>query len=129
MNNFFKYLDGQSLLNDDCLDTETTREYQFPNNVSGKEAKEAIRFLQKEGVSFEEVYTSNGFIYQAHFRTKTHCQIGRLERSIRYWLLDYCLGNSQDYDITVQRDRVISYSKKAKDCDFIITIQRPKVAS
>ena len=123
MNNFFKYLDGESLLSDDCMDTVLAREYQFPENVSGKEAKEAIRFLKKDGVSYEEIYTCGQFVYRANFRTKTHCQLKKLERSIRYWLLDYCLGKSQKFDVTVKQAKVISYSKRPKDCDYVVTIK------
>ena len=130
MNNFFKYLDeSKSLLSDDCVDTLEIKTIDFPENISGKEAREAIRFLKKEGVFFEEIYTSGGFTYRAYFRTKAHCQRKKLESSIRYWLLDYCLNHQKEYEVTVKQEKVISYSKRAKDCYYIVTIRLPQASS
>ena len=134
MNNFFLYLNGEDHLSDDCMDLTASEEerktedekYNLPENVSGREAKEAIRFLKKEGVNLEVIRTTGRFVYEAKFHTKVHCHPAKLARSIRYWLLDYCLHHSKEYDITVKQDKVISYSKNLpKDCDYIITIKSP----
>ena len=123
MNSFFNYLQEGSLNDDGFVGQQQGVKIGFPENIAGKEAKEAVRFLNREGVFYEEIFSCGGLTYRGHFRTKHQCQEGKLQRSIRYWLLDYCLHQREQFQISVEEEMPIPTSQEKRGYYHIVTIK------